>query len=511
MTTLHRAASRRRWAALLLQLVIIGSIWSGALALGLESRAEALTCGFLAAAVTTVLLARRSDSHRVIRSFTQDIDDVIVATLAGAGAAMVAASAAGRLLPLLGVAGASVASIVTLLLVRSVAARSATMQRSTRRLVIIGTGEEGAELTQLVLEHPEASLELIGVVGDRATAERSGLLDHWLGQVDDLATVFADHQIDVAIVTPTSFRSPQYRRILGRAEHAQVDVLLSSGVARIAAPRVQIASLVHEPLVSIQWDRPSRGQAVARRAMDLVGASIGLIIAAPIMLAAALAIKLADRGPIFYRSGRVGLDDQPFGMIKFRSMRPDADLRKNDLAQRNERSGPLFKISNDPRVTPVGRILRETSIDELPQLLNVLRGEMSLVGPRPALPEEYERFDDELRARFDVRPGITGLWQVEARSNAEFGAYRRLDLHYVSNWSLWLDIQIMVATVVQILTSLVMLPISLVTRGGINDQIASQTVAPVIDLRTGADETTAVRPGSASSADQPPKAFSTGN
>ncbi len=219
------------------------------------------------------------------------------------------------------------------------------------------------------------------------------------------------------------------------------------------------------------------------------------------MLVTAIAVKLADRGPVLYRSGRIGLGCEPFGMLKFRSMRPDADEHKNDLAQRNERSGPLFKLSNDPRVTPIGRIIRETSIDELPQLINVLRGDMSLVGPRPALPEEHERFDDDLMARFAVRPGITGLWQVEARSNAEFGAYRRLDLHYVSNRSLMLDLQIIVATVVQILTSVIMLPMSLISRRGVNDNIGNQRVAPVIDLRDQAPpSTTSGHPSSTFSA-----------
>jgi lipopolysaccharide/colanic/teichoic acid biosynthesis glycosyltransferase len=166
-------------------------------------------------------------------------------------------------------------------------------------------------------------------------------------------------------------------------------------------------------------------------------------------------------------------------------MRPDADQHKNDLANRNERSGPLFKVTNDPRITPVGRVLRETSIDELPQLINVLRGEMSLVGPRPALPEEASAFDDDLCARFNVRPGVTGLWQVEARSNAEFGAYRRLDLHYVANWSLALDLQILVATVVQVLASTVMLPASLLGWRGVGEAIETAgPVADVIDLRS---------------------------
>ncbi len=507
MTTLTSAASRKR-SMTTLQVAATTAIWTLALVAGDPSTTWTFAWAILAGSVTTLLLLRRSRVHRLIRSFTEDINDVVVTSLLGAGTTMAIASAADRSLRLVPVAVAATASIVALLLIRSLAARSQLMQRNGERVVVIGTGEEGAELAQLVAEHPEASLELIGVVGNCAMADRHGLTELLLGDVDDLESIFDAHAIGTAIVTPTSFRSRQYRRIMAAAEHAGVTVHLSSGVARVAAPRFQVSSLVHEPFVSVRWDQPSRGQQAARRIIDVVGASVALVLASPVMLLAALAVKLHDRGPVLYRSERIGQNNRPFGMIKFRSMRPNADEQKVELAQRNERSGPLFKLSNDPRVTPVGRFLRETSIDELPQLINVLRGEMSLVGPRPALPEEFERFDDELKARFTVRPGITGLWQVEARSNAEFGAYRRLDLHYVANWSLLLDLQILVATAVQIVTSLLLLPISLLTRRGINDQIAHQPAAPVIDLRSASSSTD--RPTDSASS-EPRSTFSAGS
>ena len=202
------------------------------------------------------------------------------------------------------------------------------------------------------------------------------------------------------------------------------------------------------------------------------------------MLAAAILIKLDDRGPIFYRSPRIGVDNVEFGMLKFRSMTINAREQQNELAQRNERSGPLFKMTDDPRVTRVGHFLRETSIDELPQLVNVLKGQMSLVGPRPALPEEAAAFDDELRARFALRPGVTGLWQVEARSNANFSAYRRLDLHYVANQSTLLDLQILIATVIQVMVATLLLPVKPLLRnhtGG--EAIDLPETASIIDLR----------------------------
>ena len=162
---------------------------------------------------------------------------------------------------------------------------------------------------------------------------------------------------------------------------------------------------------------------------------------------AALAIKLDDGGPVLYRQERVGRDGRRFKVLKLRTMVPDASAQLEHLAARNERNGPLFKLSLDPRVTRVGRFLRSTSIDELPQLVNVVRGDMSLVGPRPALPSELERFDHELRKRISVPPGLTGLWQVEARDNPSFHTYRRLDLFYVDNWSLAMDLAIIAGTV----------------------------------------------------------------
>jgi lipopolysaccharide/colanic/teichoic acid biosynthesis glycosyltransferase len=166
-----------------------------------------------------------------------------------------------------------------------------------------------------------------------------------------------------------------------------------------------------------------------------------------VLAVSAILIKVRDRGPVFFRQTRVGRDGEPFTVLKLRTMCVDAEARLAEVRALNERHGPLFKMEHDPRVTPVGRILRATSVDELPQLFNVLSGRMSLVGPRPALPDEVAAFDDELLGRLQVRPGITGLWQVEARDNPSFDSYRRLDLFYVDNWSLLLDIVVLIDTV----------------------------------------------------------------
>ncbi|HXE09684.1 MAG TPA: sugar transferase [Acidobacteriaceae bacterium] len=189
------------------------------------------------------------------------------------------------------------------------------------------------------------------------------------------------------------------------------------------------------------------GAFLLKRAIDIAGASLAILLGWPILLAIAVAIKLDSKGPILYRAQRTGRKGRSFDCFKFRTMCVDADKLKKDLEHKNERSGILFKISNDPRITRVGRILRKYSLDELPQLLNVLRGDMSLVGPRPPLASEVEQYDIAHLRRLDVLPGMTGLWQVEARQDPSFDSYISLDTAYVENWTLWLDLKILARTV----------------------------------------------------------------
>jgi exopolysaccharide biosynthesis polyprenyl glycosylphosphotransferase len=191
-------------------------------------------------------------------------------------------------------------------------------------------------------------------------------------------------------------------------------------------------------------------QAIAKRALDVVVAAVALLLVAPVLLVLVVAVR-RDGGPALFRQERVGKDGVRFTVLKLRTMVVDAEARVAELRERNEADGPLFKLRDDPRVTPIGRLLRKTSLDELPQLLNVLRGEMSLVGPRPALPSEVEEWDDELHARLDVKPGITGRWQVSGRSDADFATYRRLDLSYVEEWSLLVDLAILLRTIPTVL------------------------------------------------------------
>lgn len=350
------------------------------------------------------------------------------------------------------------------------------------RVIIAGSGEEAAELAQLIMDHPESGFKLVGIVGNLQVAEAHGLSSLWLGPPSRITALMHVHEATSAVVCATGFRAEQFRNITSSLFQAGYDVQLSTGVTRLWDGRFDVRTLAHEPLVVLEGRQPPRIALSLKRGVDVTGAALLLLITSPVMLLTALAIKVEDGGPVFFRQPRAGRDGKSFGMLKFRSMVTNAEELKADLMAQNERTGPLFKLSDDPRITMVGRFIRETSIDELPQAFNVLRGDMSLVGPRPALPEELAAFDAELHERFKVKPGITGLWQVEARSNASFNAYRRLDLHYVENWTFGLDLRILMATAEYVLVSIASLPFRPFTQTAA-DGIAVSTDATVIDLR----------------------------
>jgi exopolysaccharide biosynthesis polyprenyl glycosylphosphotransferase len=317
--------------------------------------------------------------------------------------------------------------------------------RHVRPLVIVGSNNECAELVDLILSQPELGYRAVGYVGQ--SSDKTDDVIPWLGPIDSLARVLDEQGIDSVLIAasavPPAELNQLTRDLLDRGTH----VHLSSGLARFAVHRLRPLPLGHEPLFYLEPWRPSRVQLALKRTLDLVVGSTAVVLLSPVMLAAAIAIKLTDGGPIYYRHDRVGRGGPSFTCFKFRSMRETTPEDEARLAEMNLRGGPLFKAARDPRVTKVGVFLRASSIDELPQLFNVLNGTMSLVGPRPALPSETQQFDRELQERFQVPPGITGLWQVEARDNPEFSAYRRLDLFYIENWSIGLDITILLRTI----------------------------------------------------------------
>ncbi len=320
--------------------------------------------------------------------------------------------------------------------------------RHSRPIVVVGANEEGSDLYHLVQNHPELGFRICGIVGNPSEVTDRDYNVPWLGDMNQVVEAVQAAGANGVLVAASALPSAQLNRVVRDLLVAGVHVHLSSGIRGIDYRRLRSQPMAHEPLFYLEPVSLARWQVVTKRALDLVFSGIGLVLAGPVLAACAVAIKLNDRGgPVFFKQERVGLDGKTFTILKLRSMCVDAEEKLKELATQNQRDSVLFKLANDPRVTSIGRILRSTSLDELPQLINVLRGDMSLVGPRPALPVEVAQFDEELLARQRVRPGITGLWQVEARDNESFHAYQRLDLFYVENWSVSLDLAILLSTV----------------------------------------------------------------
>lgn len=268
----------------------------------------------------------------------------------------------------------------------------------------------------------------------------------------DIVALTHRAKADLVVVAGELPGGPEAVRQLGwDLERSGADLVLASRLIDVAAPRMHLRRLPGIPLVHVSLPRFTGWAYVVKRAMDIAVSSLALLLLAPVFLAVALAVKLEDGGPVFYRQVRSGVNGEPFRIWKFRSMRVDADRLKAEMTAANEADGPLFKMRRDPRVTRVGRILRALSLDELPQFFNSLHGSMSVVGPRPPLPEEVDAYDLAAHRRLLIKPGITGLWQVSGRSNLSWADGLRLDLSYVENWSPLSDVAIIARTAVAVL------------------------------------------------------------
>jgi exopolysaccharide biosynthesis polyprenyl glycosylphosphotransferase len=274
-----------------------------------------------------------------------------------------------------------------------------------------------------------------------------------LGDVSRTAELVGHVGATGAVLSLCSLDCATVNELTRQLTDAGCHVTLSTGLDDIDATRLRPVALDGRALVYVEPCVRTGWHATAKRAFDVVVSVVALTLTAPVLAAAAAAIRLESRGSILFRQWRVGRDGEPFQIVKLRTMVVDAEARRRELLDRNEADGPLFKIRDDPRVTRVGRLLRRVSIDELPQFWNVLRGEMSVVGPRPALPEEVAAWPEPVRGRLRVLPGITGMWQVSGRSDAGFDEYVRLDLAYVDNWSLAHDVEIVARTVGVVVTA----------------------------------------------------------
>jgi exopolysaccharide biosynthesis polyprenyl glycosylphosphotransferase len=338
------------------------------------------------------------------------------------------------------------AAIVLTTLVR--ASVRAWIRRSTppERVLLVGSGEVAAMVARKLQLHPELSVELVGHVDDSKGPHHAHAGLSWLGRSADIERVCRSEEVERIIVAFSSMSSQSMLEVIRIAKRLRVKVSIVPRMFEVLGQNVEIDQIEGMTLLGLRPLTRTASTRWLKRVIDIAGAAAGLLSAAPLLLAAAAAIKLTSRGPVLFAQPRIGRGNRPFRMLKLRTMVDGADAMKPALAHLNEMGPGMFKIANDPRVTPVGRFLRRTSLDELPQLWNVLRGEMSLVGPRPLVPEEDGNVIGWHRARLDLTPGLTGPWQVMGRNQIPFPEMVKLDYLYVANWSLWNDVKLLLRT-----------------------------------------------------------------
>ncbi len=317
-----------------------------------------------------------------------------------------------------------------------------------QRTIIVGAGEVGRTVMRTVVARPELGYRIVGFVDDNPDKGNSkiGRFDG-LGPVENLPRLIEEQAIDEVIITLPWTYHRKIMRIVRTCERRKISVHIVPDLFQLSLSRVGMDDLDGIPLVGVREVGFGESVRTMKRAIDVVGAALALTLGAPFLGLIAAAIRLDSPGPIIFRQTRVGLNGRRFEMWKFRSMVEGAEEELDALRDLNEVDGPIFKMKDDPRVTRVGRILRRTSLDELPNLWNVLRGDMSLVGPRPPIPSEVNEYLEWHKKRLEVRPGVTGLWQVSGRSLLSFDEQCLLDIYYIENWSLWLDLKILIRTV----------------------------------------------------------------
>jgi exopolysaccharide biosynthesis polyprenyl glycosylphosphotransferase len=313
-----------------------------------------------------------------------------------------------------------------------------------RRAVLVGTGGHIADVAHALQDAPHSPIEVVGYLAPNAL-EPNGL--RALGALDDLETVLCSERIDEVIIADPNFAEADALELVDHCSRRGVRVRLAPSTMEILIHRAEFVPGQSVPLFELGPPVFEGVDFALKRTFDLLGATLLLILLSPLMLAIVIAVRATSRGPVLFRSTRRGIGQRPFPCLKFRTMQTDAEERQADLEELNEATGALFKIRDDPRLTSVGRLLRRFSLDELPQLINVMRGEMSLVGPRPLPQRDYEMLEDWHRKRYLVLPGITGLWQVSGRSELDFDDLVHLDFIYLEHWSLALDLTILLKTV----------------------------------------------------------------
>lgn len=327
---------------------------------------------------------------------------------------------------------------------------------NVKALLLVGGGARGRRFAEQVRQRQDLGYKLFGYIDSDPAFARHSIGDApWLGTLEDLPSILANEVIDeAAIALPIKSHYSQIESVVGLLEEQGITTHLLSDLFPQKLARAHSSELDGMPVVSLHSVPPFSWRTEAKRLFDLIAGTVLLVLSAPILLVAAIAIRLDSPGPIFFVQDRVGLNKRRFRMLKFRTMHADAEARMQEIEHLNEKTGPIFKIRNDPRITSVGRWLRKTSIDELPQLVNVLLGDMSIVGPRPLSLRDALRMEETWqKRRFSVKPGLTCLWQVSGRSSLSFEQWMQLDLQYIDNWSLGLDASILIRTIPAIVSA----------------------------------------------------------
>lgn len=461
MSEAPKGSRRLRWFLVIDDVVALCVAWPLAVALTRESGTDFFSrsqAGFLpiVAGITWLLIA----SNKLYRSRVCSVRSVEnaalirVCVLAGVAAFLVAPRVQAHDLRLRTLVVGQLLSFLFVLLgrttYRAMLRRARRLGRFIRPVALIGTGDEAYELLQLMVDEPELGYSVIGVIGDQDETEERKFSVPFLGPTHDAVAIMRANQVHGAIIGASSLSFHELNETVRSLLEADMHVQISGGLLGFDASRLRANPIGREAAFYLEQVQLTGWQSRVKRALDIVLGTFGLIISLPIIGVFALWVR-RDGGPAFFRQQRVGQNGKPFMMVKLRTMVVDAEAQLAALLAKNERKGPLFKMDNDPRFTRVGRLMDATSINELPQLWNVLKGEMSLVGPRPALAREVAKFSDRLLMRHRVKPGITGLWQVESRDDPSFADYERCDVFYVENWSVRLDLMIIVQTFAEVL------------------------------------------------------------
>jgi exopolysaccharide biosynthesis polyprenyl glycosylphosphotransferase len=324
----------------------------------------------------------------------------------------------------------------------------------TTRTIVLGANQEARTVARTLEREGWLGYQIVGFVDDLAPKGEEIANGHVvLGNTAELSQIVERERATLVLVAASAFDTARLNQMFWELADVDVDLQITSGTIDLLASRIIVQSVAGVPLFYVRRTGMDKTQRAAKRSLDLIGSLFGLILLSPLLAVVALWIKRDSEGPVFFTQVRAGRAGEQFKCWKFRTMVKDAESKLAELEHLSEGPGLLFKLKEDPRVTRAGRVLRRFSLDELPQLWNVLRGEMSLVGPRPALPSEVEQYDDWVRNRLKVKPGLTGLWQVSGRTETSFSDYVRYDLFYIQNWSLSLDLWILWRTLRAVLSA----------------------------------------------------------